>query len=96
MKPRRTKSDAQKYRSRQRKYRLGAPVLCLDEITECLRRGKWIMWNRRPMHPEVVRSMTLRSLERGILRGVVHRAEIVEQGKPMTLPFDREFIEAMQ
>lgn len=96
MKPRRAKANAQKFKSRNRKFRVGAPITSLEGVWESLRCGRWLMWNGRPMHPEFIRSMTLRGIERGVLAGVVCRAEVIANDAPLPLPFDREFIEAMQ
>ena len=90
------KNERQKYRSRYRKYRKGAPILSVYDLLLELAAGRFVMWRGRPLHPEFCRSMSLRAIERGILAGSICRAEKPCDEAPMALPFDREFVEAMQ
>ena len=88
MKPRQLKARKQRDRSRQRKFRKGAPVNSVELLAGMLNAGDWLMWNGRPMHPEFIRSMTLRGIERGVLSGAICRAESSIECAPLPLPLE--------
>ena len=87
MKPRQLKARQQRDRSRQRKFRKGAPVNSVELLAGMLNAGDWIMWNGKPLHPEMARNMTFNTMRKGVLRGIIHRAERIRDDAPLTLPF---------
>lgn len=87
MKSRRSKSDAQRKRSLLAKYRKGAPINSPVDVMHEIAAGRYMFWNERPMHPHFVDCMSLRTVRRAVLRGIVFKAESRAENSPLSLPF---------
>lgn len=74
MKSRRSKSTDRARLSLRAKYQPGETFENVAALSLDLDAGKYVMWNGKPLHPEIVRSMTFRTVERGMSRGVLRRA----------------------
>lgn len=90
MKSRHSKSEAQRKRSLALKFRKGAPLNSPVDVMLEIAAGRFMIWNDRPMHPSFVDCMTLRTIKRAVLRGIVFKAELRSDNSPMMLPFGED------
>jgi hypothetical protein len=64
---------------RTQKFRKGAQVEDWQQLSDLLRRDRWIYWLDRPKHPGWLRSMTFQTLDNAIYGGILWAAEPSEQ-----------------
>lgn len=60
---------------RPRKFKKGQRIKSIHGLIARINDGEWIMLNGKPKQPEVMRNMSLATLEGFVMRRVVHIAE---------------------
>jgi hypothetical protein len=60
--------------ARQKKYRMGAPYTSVGSLIYDLRRGRWVYWRDKVMHPGWIRSMTLQTIMGAIEARILREA----------------------
>ena len=61
------------------KLRKGRPFTSIGQLDSLLRQGKWVYLRDKPLHHQVVRSMTFSTLALFINSHALFRAVLVEQ-----------------
>lgn len=64
------------------KFKKGRKIRTLGVLVAHLRRGGWVYWNHKPLHPGWMISMSLQTILAAILRGLLRKAISTETPMP--------------
>ncbi len=60
----------------KRKYKPGALITYLGEIPVCVQKNIWIYLHGVPKHPMIIENMSLGTVYRYIVKGMLRRADL--------------------
>lgn len=66
------------------KFEKGMQIVSILELVEIVEYGSWVYWNHKPLHPEWLKSMPLRTIMGAVSKGILWQAqEAADARQPM-------------
>ena len=57
-----------------KRFKKGKVIKSMDDLLKAIDAGQWLYWRRRPVHPQIINNMSLKTVYAALRGDCIHEA----------------------